>query len=84
MEFAMPLQDRPHPTKRGITGRDGYVMAKALGYAIATIKSLPAVHQELSDCDDMHDILCHLVPNAEARSRMADEIGKMLQTAPSL
>ena len=44
-------------TKLGsITGRDGYIVAKALAYAIETISSLPERRQEWSDCEDMKRI----------------------------
>jgi len=36
-----------------ITGRDRYIMAKALAYAIETIEALPERWQEESDCQDM-------------------------------
>ena len=80
----MSIQKQSQPASHEITGRDGYILAKALAYAIATIQSLPVIRQEASDCDDMCDILCHLVPSAEARGRMAREIGEVLQTSPSL
>jgi hypothetical protein len=41
----------------GVTGRDGYVIQKALVYAIEAIESLPPEHQEWSDCQDMKCIL---------------------------
>ena len=43
--------------KVGITGRDVYIIAKALGYAIETIGILPDRLQEQSDCEDMRAIL---------------------------
>lgn len=36
-----------------VTGRDGYIIGKALVYAIAQIQSLPARRQEFSDMCDM-------------------------------
>jgi hypothetical protein len=41
-------------TKRsGVTGRDGYVIATALAYAIEAIEALPEEWQEWSDLQDM-------------------------------
>jgi hypothetical protein len=41
----------------GITGRDGYIMMKALAYAIEAIESLPMRWQEVNDKDDMKLLL---------------------------
>jgi hypothetical protein len=43
-------------TNTNITGRDNYIIAKALIYAIAEIQSLPSEKQEYSDMMDMCDI----------------------------
>ena len=40
----------------GITGRDGYIVAQALAYAIEVIGSLPEDRQEWSNCEDMKRI----------------------------
>lgn len=40
-----------------ITGRDTYIICKALAYAILTIERLPTQWQEWSDCQDMKAIL---------------------------
>jgi hypothetical protein len=40
-------------TQGSITGRDGYIVAKALAYAIEIIESLPEERQEASDREDM-------------------------------
>jgi hypothetical protein len=40
-----------------ITGRDGYIIQKALAYAVAVIPWLPQEYQESSDRDDMLDLL---------------------------
>jgi hypothetical protein len=48
-----------------ITGRDGYIMCKALAYAIATIPYLPKAFQESSDRDDMLELLRASGPNAQ-------------------
>lgn len=42
---------------KNITGRDGYIITKALAYAIAHIQSLPFEKQERSDMMDMCRIL---------------------------
>ena len=39
-----------------ITGRDSYIVAKALGYAMLAIEQLPAHCQETSDATDMRKI----------------------------
>ena len=43
--------------RMNVTGRDGYIVAKALAYAILTIESLPEERQEYSDCLDMRALL---------------------------
>jgi hypothetical protein len=51
-----------HITNRGfvepdsITGRDGYIVAQALAYAILVIESLSKEWQESSNCQDMKAI----------------------------
>ncbi|KRW96245.1 hypothetical protein [Paracoccus sp. MKU1] len=40
-----------------VTGRDGYIVAKALVYAIAHIQSLPEERQEYGDMLDMCDLV---------------------------
>ena len=47
---------------KNITGRDGYVIAKALAYAIEAIAALPEERQELGDQDDMKAILEAMYP----------------------
>lgn len=59
-----------------ITGRDGYIVTKALAYAILAIDSLPRARQERSDRNDMLSLLisrvgpdgylAHVLGNAEA------------------
>jgi hypothetical protein len=48
-----------------ITGRDGYIIGKALAYAVATISNLPSAFQESSDRDDMLTLLRAFHPNAQ-------------------
>ena len=45
-----------------VTFRDGYVIRKALMYAIAFVDRLPLEEQEQSDRDDMMQILDRLLP----------------------
>lgn len=40
-----------------ITGRDNYIIAKALAYAVLTIDNLPRARQERSDRNDMLSLL---------------------------
>jgi hypothetical protein len=44
------MTDRP---AEGVTGRDDYIIRKALAYAITTIRGLPEHRQEWSDLQDM-------------------------------
>jgi hypothetical protein len=46
-----------------ITGRDGYVIAKALAYAIQAIDDLPGHWQEKGDQADMIRLLEHMIAN---------------------
>jgi hypothetical protein len=50
-----------------VTGRDEYIVNKALAYAILTIDRLPQVFQERSDQADMKRLLARRVPNAQER-----------------
>ena len=43
-----------------VTGRDGYIICKALAYAIETIERLPEERQEKSDKSDMEKLFNHL------------------------
>ncbi len=40
-----------------ITGRDGFILCKALAYAIITIEKLPVAWREASDREDMIALL---------------------------
>jgi hypothetical protein len=42
---------------KSITGRDAYLVAKALAYAIEVIAALPATWEEWCDREDMEEIL---------------------------
>ena len=50
-----------------VTGRDGYIVKKALAYAIETIERLPEQWQEWHDKEDMKKILA-----ASVSSNMID------------
>jgi hypothetical protein len=51
--------NRPKRKEESITGRDGYIVAKALAYAITTIERSPEKWQEFSDMEDMKLIFDH-------------------------
>ena len=48
------------------TGRDSYIIPKALAYAIATIQNLPDGQQEFGDMADMCRLFRRLAPSAAA------------------
>jgi hypothetical protein len=56
---AFPKKSTARARARGdsITGRDGYIVAKALAYAIETIAALPEQYQEWGDREDMKAIM---------------------------
>lgn len=58
----------------GITGRDGYIIAKALAYAIETIERLPDEWQEFSDKEDMKMLFDGLVNNETAAEAIANGV----------
>jgi hypothetical protein len=43
--------------QKNVTGRDGYIICKALAYAIAAIERLPEQWQEHGDREDMRALL---------------------------
>lgn len=47
-------------TEADVTGRDGYIIANALMYAISTIQNLPEDKQEWSDMNDMCKLVKHM------------------------
>ena len=53
-----------------VTGRDRYILIKALVYAIAAIDNRPASQQERSDRDDMARLLASLWPDKEQRDAL--------------
>jgi len=62
MSISSHSEKSTHVTNRGfvepdsITGRDGYIVAQALAYAILVIEALPDRWQEASNCLDMKAI----------------------------
>ena len=55
---------------RSITGRDGYIMAQALAYAIEAIEHLPDKWQEWSNKEDMKLLLNTLQPGMAENLRI--------------
>lgn len=53
-----------------VTGRDGYIINKALAYASTAIAGLPDDAQEKGDASAMRDLLAALVPDVEERDNM--------------
>jgi|HubBroStandDraft_6_1064221.scaffolds.fasta_scaffold3154320_1 hypothetical protein len=53
--FDPPAGDEIVP--RSMTGRDNFMICKALGYAIVVIENLPADQQERLACEDFRVIL---------------------------
>jgi ketosteroid isomerase-like protein len=53
------LSTRIHDASAGrsVTGRDGFIIRKALAYAITAIERLPSRWQEVSDAADMKRLL---------------------------
>jgi hypothetical protein len=64
------MTDTASISAANVTGRDGYIIAKALAYAISAIEALPPRWQEWSDCEDMKAIL---------RARMSPQSIKQLR-----
>jgi hypothetical protein len=63
--------------KSGVTGRDAYILAKALAYAISIIDALPQERQEWSDREDMACLLDALGANhhlSGARKHLGFEV----------
>jgi hypothetical protein len=70
--------------KPSVTGRDDYLIAKALLYAIAFIESLPEQQRELSDRDDMVALLNHVVPAAVEREELARNLEQRTGFLPDI
>lgn len=62
----------PKPNE-SVTGRDGYIIAKALAYAFSTIERLPPRWQERSDMEDMKKMFENVCPDPSMRANL---IGK--------
>ena len=75
------MSDSSKPT---VTGRDDYLIAKALLYAIAFIESLPEQQRELSDRDDMVALLNHFVPAAVEREQLARNLEQRTGFLPDI
>jgi hypothetical protein len=65
-----------------ITGRDDYIIAQALGYAIAFIDSLPEHERELSNRADMVAILLARISDDKDRELLARIIEGMSGRRP--
>lgn len=70
--------------KRSVTGRDGYIMAKALAYPIACIDGLPEVQQEVSNRRDMVALPYAAVPDPVERERLARSVEVHTGALPDL
>ena len=70
--------------KPSVTGRDGYIMAKALAYAIAYIDSLPEEKREASDRNDMVALLNDNVPDPTEREWLARGVEAHTGVLPDL
>ncbi len=68
----------------GVTGRDGYIIGKALAYAIATIDGLPEGQQERSDRDDMVAVLLAMYPDQFTLGEYADGVERHTGRRPWL
>ena len=64
------------------TGRDGYILCQALGYAIAAIGELPEDFQEGSNQADMEDLFAALLPDETARERYIRGARRVLRQQP--
>jgi hypothetical protein len=60
-----------------ITGRDCYIVARALVYAVETIKSLPCRRQEISECEEMEKILA-MITNGPTRRDLTENVRRHL------
>ena len=59
---------------REITGRDNYIVAKALCYAIEAINRLPESHQDAIDRDDMAKLLSAMVDDEGMMREMKADV----------
>jgi len=70
--------------KPSVTGRDAYIMAKALAYAIACIDGLPEERREVSNRCDMVALLYAAVPDPLERERLARSVEVHTGVLPDL
>lgn len=82
--------DQPHgphyrlSANHDITGRDGFILRKAVLYAISTIQVLPHERQEWSDLRDMKALARALLPGLRERDFMADNVARHTGVRPDL
>lgn len=67
-----------------VTGRDSYILTKALMYAVAAIDALPADQQESSDRDDMVQLLIARMPDPVEREALARTIQAHTGISPDI
>jgi len=72
------------PSDPSVTGRDGYIIAKALLYAVTFIDSLPKGRGEISDRDDMVALLCDRVRDEKAREQLAQDVERKTGILPDI
>jgi hypothetical protein len=77
---ATSVDDEDVEGRESVTGREGYLICQALGYAITAIKALPDEFQERSNARDMRQLLSYLTERAKtpraAQARAARLIPK--------
>ena len=61
-----------------VTGRDDYIIAKALAYAITAIEVLPFRDSEWSDQQDMKKLFDHIVTGDGERARLIEDARRKL------
>jgi hypothetical protein len=66
--------DQLSPTFPGVTGRDDFIIAKALFYAVKYIDALPEWLQETSDQNDMARILSAIAPDYVAHRQALNDL----------
>lgn len=66
---------------KDVTGRDRYITALALAYAIVTIERLPKPYQARGDLDDMFLLLANVMPDERTRAIIEDEVARKISHA---
>jgi hypothetical protein len=74
VNFPAQQRQRRSAGPDGITGRDGYIIAQALTYAIATINALPEWRRENSNWRDMEKILRELAASEAEREQLSSGV----------